>query len=83
MVPSRRSCEVVYLPGRAEPDDDGRWSAAIPSLKACYTWGSTREEALAYVQDALRCCLEDVIAHEEPLPRDVQIIDAPVAIITL
>jgi predicted RNase H-like HicB family nuclease len=64
-------------------DEDGRWKAVIPSLKACYTWGNTRDEALAYIQDALRCCLADMIAHEEPLPTDVEIIDAPVATVTL
>ena len=64
-------------------DEDGRWNAVIPTLKACYTWGNTREEALAYIQDALRCCLEDMMAREEPLPMDVEVIDAPVAAVTL
>ena len=63
-------------------DEDGRWNAAIPSLTGCYTWGDTQELALAHVQDALRCCLEDMIAHGEPLPPDVQMIDAPVAAVT-
>ena len=55
----------------------GRWNAVVPSLKACYTWGNTREEALAHIQDALRCCLEDMLAHGEPLPPDTDVIDAP------
>ena len=64
-------------------DEDGRWNAVVPSLKACYTWGNTKEEALAYIQDALRCCLEEMLAHGEALPPDTEIIDAPVASITL
>ena len=64
-------------------DEDGRWNASIPSLAGCYTWGDTQEQALAHIQDALRCCLEDMFAHSEPLPSDVQVIDAPVAAVTL
>lgn len=64
-------------------DEDGRWNAVVPALPACYTWGDSREEALAQVQDALRCCLEDMLAHNEPLPAEVQVIDAPVAAVTL
>ena len=44
-------------------DEDGRWNAVVPSLAACYTWGNTKEEALAQVQDALRWCVEDMLAH--------------------
>lgn len=64
-------------------DEDGRWNAVVPSLEACYTWGKTREEALANIQDALRCCLEDMFAHGEPLPADVEVIDTAVATVTL
>lgn len=64
-------------------DEDGRWNAVVPSLAACYTWGNTQEEALAHIQDALRCCVEDMLAHGEPLPADVQQVDAPVATVTL
>ncbi len=64
-------------------DEDGRWNAVVPALPACYTWANTREEALAYIQDAVRCCVEDMIAHGEPLPKDVEIIDAPVASVTV
>jgi len=49
-------------------DEDGRWNAVVPALPACYTWGKTGEEALAYIQDAVRCCVEDMIAHGEALP---------------
>ncbi len=64
-------------------DADGRWNAVVPSLRACYTWGETREEALLYIQDAVRCAVEDMIAHGEPIPKDAQVIDSPVATVTL
>lgn len=64
-------------------DEDGRWNAVVPSLKACYTWGNTREEALAHIQDAARCCLEDMLEHGEPLPADVQTSDELVTAVVL
>ena len=64
-------------------DEDGRWNAVVPSLRACYTWGDTKEEALRYNQDAARCCVEDMLAHAEPLPPDIEVVDAPVASVTL
>ncbi|TAK33839.1 MAG: type II toxin-antitoxin system HicB family antitoxin [Chloroflexota bacterium] len=64
-------------------DEDGRWNAVVPSLPACYTWGNTKEEALIHIQDAVRCCVEDLLAHGEPLPPDVEVVDAPVAAVTL
>jgi predicted RNase H-like HicB family nuclease len=29
-----------------EQEEDGRWSAEVPSLPGCATWGYTNEEAL-------------------------------------
>ena len=63
-------------------DTDGRWNAAVPSLRACYTWGTTQEEALSNIQDAVKCCVEDMMAHGV-LPDEVQVIDAPVASVTV
>jgi predicted RNase H-like HicB family nuclease len=71
------------FPVELTEDEDGRWNAAVPALPACYTWGNTREEALTNIQDAVRCCVEDMIAHDEPLPDDVQVIDSPVASVTV
>jgi predicted RNase H-like HicB family nuclease len=64
-------------------DPDGRWNANIPSLRACYTWGATQEEALSNIQDAVKCCVEDMMAHGEALPDGVEVIDAPVASVTV
>jgi hypothetical protein len=35
-------------------EEDGRWSAGIPALPGCATWGYTREEALHNIHDALK-----------------------------
>jgi predicted RNase H-like HicB family nuclease len=66
-----------------EQDEDGRWNAVVPALPGCYTWGNTPEEALANAQDAVRCCLEEMISPGEAIPDAVEVIDAPVASVTV
>ncbi|HEU0022843.1 MAG TPA: type II toxin-antitoxin system HicB family antitoxin, partial [Dehalococcoidia bacterium] len=41
-----------------EQDDDGRWSADIPTLPGCATWGYTKEEALEALHEAAQAYLE-------------------------
>lgn len=41
-----------------ERDEDGRWSATIPALAGCSTWGHTKEEALEALREAAKAYLE-------------------------
>ena len=55
--------------------DDGRWSAWLDSIPACSTWGHTREEALAALQEAAELLVEHLIACGEEVPvEDVETI---------
>ena len=55
--------------------DDGRWSAWLDSIPACSTWGHTREEALAALQEAAELFVEHLIACGEGVPvEDVETI---------
>ena len=35
-------------------EEDGRWSAGVPALPGCATWGHDRSEALRNLQDRSR-----------------------------
>jgi predicted RNase H-like HicB family nuclease len=39
-------------------DEDGVWVVECPSIPGCVSQGSTKEEALENIKDALRFCLE-------------------------
>jgi antitoxin HicB len=41
-------------------EEDGRWSAGVPSLPGCATWGFTKEEALRNLRDAVEAYIRDV-----------------------
>ena len=55
-----------------EQEEDGRWSAEIPSLPGCAAWGYTRDEALKALQDGAQAYLEVLAEHHDPLPREAE-----------
>jgi len=41
-------------------EDNGRWSAGVPSLPGCATWGNTKEEALQNLHDGVELYIRDI-----------------------
>ena len=41
-----------------ERDEDGVWVAECPSIPGCVSQGSTRDEAIANIREAIAACLE-------------------------
>ena len=39
-------------------DEDGVWVAECPSIPGCVSQGTTRDEALANIREAIAACLE-------------------------
>jgi predicted RNase H-like HicB family nuclease len=53
--------QVVIYPG-----EDGYWVAECPSLPGCISQGTTREEAIANIREAIRLYI--AILEEDKLP---------------
>jgi predicted RNase H-like HicB family nuclease len=51
-------------------DEDGVWIAECPSIPGCVSQGSTREEALENIKEAIRLCLE--VRAEQGLPLTIE-----------
>ena len=51
-----------------EPDED-RWHAYCPALvdRGAATWGATREEALANIEDVVKMVVASMIEHGEAI----------------
>ncbi|MCI0800121.1 MAG: type II toxin-antitoxin system HicB family antitoxin, partial [Chloroflexi bacterium] len=49
-----------------EQEEDGRWSADVPTLPGCAAWGYTKEEALEAIQDTAKAYLEVMVEHNDP-----------------
>ena len=70
-----------------DQDEDGRWSASIPTLPGCGTWGETREEALEALKEASQAYIDVLLEDGRPVPAEageaVQVIDAPAIAVTV
>ncbi|ODS30386.1 MAG: hypothetical protein SCARUB_04507 [Candidatus Scalindua rubra] len=67
-------------------EDDGRWSASIPALPGCSSWGYSKQEALDNVKDAANIYIEDMIdaGEEIPISSDkIEVMDEPVIAVSL
>jgi len=69
-----------------KPEDDGRWSAAIPALPGCASWGYTAQEALDNIKDAAEIYIEDMAEAGQELPRPsdtIELINEPAIAVSL
>jgi predicted RNase H-like HicB family nuclease len=51
-----------------EQDENGAFVAEVPSLPGCISQGTTREEALTNIREAIELYLESLAEHNEPVP---------------
>ena len=51
-------------------DEDGVWVVECPAILGCISQGSTKEEALANIQEAIQLCLE--VRAERGLPLTIE-----------
>jgi predicted RNase H-like HicB family nuclease len=53
-----------------ERDEDGVWIAQCPSIPGCISQGTTREQAMANIREAIVACLE--VRSERGMPLTVE-----------
>jgi antitoxin HicB len=53
---------------RKEPE--GTYTAIVPTLKGCITWGETIEEAMAMAREAIELMIETMQEHGLDIPDD-------------
>ena len=66
------SQQVVRRQGvaRLNRDEDGIWISECPAIPGCVSQGSTRDEALANIREAIALCLE--VRAERGLPLTIE-----------
>ena len=57
-----------------EQEEDGRWSADIPTLPGCAAWGYTKEQALEALQEGAQAYIEVMTEHNDPLPQQGELV---------
>ncbi len=67
-------------------EEDGRWSASIPTLPGCSSWGYSRQDALINIKDAAEIYIEDMVDAGERLPTSsdkIETINEPAIAVSL
>ncbi|MFA6404227.1 MAG: type II toxin-antitoxin system HicB family antitoxin [Salinivirgaceae bacterium] len=49
------------------PEPEGGYTATVPTLPGCITYGETIDEAISMVKEAMELYVESLIAHNEPV----------------
>lgn len=62
---------------RLYQDEDGVWIAEAPSVPGCGSDGSTREEALENIKEAILACLD--VRSELGMPLQTEIVTVHIA----
>jgi len=52
------------------PEPEGGFTASVPALPGCVTYGRTLAEARAMAKDAISGYIESLKKHKEPIPTD-------------
>ena len=52
-------------------EDEGGYTATVPTLPGCITFGETLEEAIGMVKEAIELYLESLKAHGETVPASI------------
>ena len=67
-------------------ETDGRWSAFVPDLPGCSSWGYSKQEALENIKDAAEVYIEDMIEAGQggPSPSDrIEVFNEPAIAVSL
>jgi len=59
-------------------DEDGAWVVEWPSIPGCISQGTTREEAVANIREAIAACLEVRAERGMPLTVETQQVEVSV-----
>jgi antitoxin HicB len=51
-----------------DQDEEGAFTAEVPSLPGCISQGKSRTEAIKNIQDAIQGYLASLEKHNEPVP---------------
>lgn len=57
-----------------EREESGGYHAFCPALRGCHAQGSSYEEAIQNITEAIQLYIESLKAHSEPIPSEDMII---------
>jgi len=71
MAAKRGKVYTIILQPETDPEFEGYYNASVPALPGCFSYGTTRDEALSNVKEAIELYLEELEASGERIPDDL------------
>ena len=56
-------------------EEEGGYTAIVPSLPGCITYGETIDEAIDMAKEAIELYIEELIERGEPVPDDNNVLE--------
>jgi antitoxin HicB len=60
-------------------EPEGGYTANVPTLPGCITYGETIDEAISMAKEAIGLYIESLVAHNEPLPAETNMLEYSLA----
>lgn len=57
------------------PEPEGGYTASVPTLPGCITYGETVDEAILMAKEAIELYIESLVAHNEPVPDESNMLE--------
>ena len=64
----RKSKKALSYQINLIPEREGGYTVLVPQLPGCVSYGPTIEEATRHAKEAIELHLENLAAHNEPIP---------------
>jgi antitoxin HicB len=56
-------------------EPEGGYTANVPTLPGCITYGETVDEAISMAKEAIGLYIESLVAHNEPVPDESNMLE--------
>lgn len=56
-------------------EPEGGYTATVPTLPGCITYGETVDEATMMAKEAIELYVESLVAHNEPVPDESNMLE--------
>ena len=56
-------------------EPEGGYTATVPTLTGCITYGETVDEAIMMAKEAIELYVESLVAHNEPVPDESNMLE--------
>jgi len=62
------------------PEEEGGYSASVPVLPGCFSYGESFEKAKINIREAIQCHIESLLLDNEEIPTEDELISSTIVL---